>query len=82
MRFRFIARCEDQSLTLEVTLDYKPGKQAQRGRRIAVGELLAKLEAQSAQVDASGLDKVIVVTEKGTWVIGESTAVGAGRGTL
>lgn len=69
-------------MALEVTVPYKPGKQAQRARRVAVGELLAALEVQRAQVDASGDDYIVVKTDQGDWVIGESTAVGDGRGRL
>ena len=80
--FAFIARCGDQSLPLEVSLTYQPGKQAQRARRIAVGELLALLECESATIDASGTDSVKVLTPQGVWVIGESYSPKASRGKL
>jgi hypothetical protein len=82
VKFSFIARCGEDSMLLEVNLDYQPGKQNQRARRLAVGYLLAKLGAESANVDATGADRVIVTTEKETWVIGEAGATGSKRGRL
>lgn len=82
VKFSFIARCGEDSMPLAVDLDYKPGKQNQRARRLAVGQLLAKLDAESANVDASGEDQVIVTTEKETWVIGEAGAAESKRGRL
>ncbi len=76
--FRFLARCGDETLPLEARIDYRPGRQAQRARRVAVGQLLAVLEADGAIVDASGEDQVVVSTGDRTWVIAE--ALGAGDG--
>jgi hypothetical protein len=70
-KFRFIARCGEQTMPLEVNLAYRPGKQAQRARRVAVGELLAALGAETASVDAAGEDQVRVTTPEGIWIIGE-----------
>ena len=82
MKFQFVARCDDQLMPIDVEIDYKPGKQAQRARRIAVGKLLAVLEVQQAQIDASGDERVIVQTEQGTWVIGEGGGVPHQRGAI
>ena len=82
MKFRFIARCQDQVITLDVSVPYKPGKQAQRARRVAVGELLAQLESQTASVDASGSDRIVVDSDAGVWVIGESIAATDSRGRV
>lgn len=82
IKFAFIARSGDQTMPLEVSIEYQPGKQTQRARRVAVGELLAKLESESAQVDASGAEQVKVQTEQGTWIIAESYSSGAGRGRI
>ena len=70
--FRFVAICGEQKIPLEVKLPYKPGKQVQRARRYAVGELLAVLEIEVATVNAAGEDLVKVTTKDGIWVIGES----------
>lgn len=78
--FAFVARCAEESIQLEVKLAYQPGKQAQRARRVAVGELLAVLECESATVDASGTDRVTVQTAQGVWVIGESYSPKETRG--
>ena len=82
MKFQFVARCDDQLMPIDVEIDYKPGKQAQRARRIAVGKLLAVLEVEQAQIDASGDDRVIVQTESGTWVIAEGGSVAHQRGAI
>lgn len=82
IKFSFIAQHNMQNIPLEVSLDYRPGKQAQRARRIAVGELLAVLEAQHATVDASSADQVTVTVGGDTWVIGESAAGVGGRGSV
>ena len=79
IKFRFTARSGDESVPLEVGIDYRPGKQAQRARRVAVGELLAILEIEQASVDASGEDQVVVTTENARWVIAEGRGVGEGR---
>jgi hypothetical protein len=78
--FQFTATCGDQSLPLEVRLEYRPGKQSQRARRIAVGELLAKLQVDSATVEASGADQLSVKTPHGVWIIGEARGLAEGRG--
>ena len=80
IKFQFTARCGDQSVPLEVSVEYRPGKQAQRARRVAVGELLAILEADEASIDATGTDQVTVITKDGHWVIAEGRGVGQGRG--
>ena len=82
MIFEFIARCGEQTIRLEVSIDYQPGKQAQRARRVAVGQLLARLGAEHATVDASGEDMVQVTTADGVWVIGEGGGVGHRRGRI
>jgi len=69
IKFKFTATCGDQNLPLEANIEYKPGKQAQRARRVAVGELLALLEAEEASVDASEADQIVVTTRGETWVI-------------
>ena len=78
--FQFTATCGDQSMPLEVRLEYRPGKQSQRARRIAVGELLAKLQVDSATVEPSGSDQLRVKTSHGVWVIGEARGLVEGRG--
>jgi len=80
LKYQFIARCGEETLPVEVSLGYRPGKQSQRARRLAVGELLAALEVAHATVDASVEDLVKVTTDKGTWVIGEGGAVPERRG--
>jgi len=70
--YRFIAICGEQKIPLEVELPYKPGKQAQRARRHAVGQLLAVLEIEAATINAAGEEMVKVTTKDGIWVIGES----------
>lgn len=82
MKFKFIARCGEETLPLEVNTTYRPGKQAQRARQIAVGELLAHLEIDKATVDASSGEFVSVATAKGVWVIGEGGSVAEGRGAV
>ena len=82
IKFAFIARCDEQTIPLEVSLEYQPGNQTQRARRMAVGELLAKLEIEAAQIDASGSDMVKVQTESDVWVIGESYSATGGRGKI
>ncbi len=82
MKFEFIARNKDQTMVLSVELDYQPGKQSQRARRKAVGELLAQLEIEQATVDASGMERVVVTTDAGTWIIAEGGSAGYARGKL
>ena len=82
MKFQFIARCGEESLPLEVNIDYRPGKQAQRARRVAVGELLAALGIEEATIDASGEERVIVSTGDGLWVIAEGGSIGERRGAI
>jgi hypothetical protein len=72
IRFAFVARCGEETIPLEVAIDYRPGRQTQRARRVAVGQLLAVLEVDAATVDASGAEQVTVKTPRGTWVIGET----------
>jgi hypothetical protein len=80
IQFNFIARCGDENLPLAVAVDYRPGKQAQRARRVAVGELLAVLGCETATVDASGDEQVSVTTPEGTWVIAQARGQNAQRG--
>jgi hypothetical protein len=80
--FRFTATCGDQSLPLEVKVDFRPGKQSQRARRIAVGQLLGHLEMDHATVEPGGDAELKVHTPKGTWVIGEARGLVEGRGRL
>ncbi len=82
MKFAFIARSGEQTLPLEVDLAYRPGKQTQRARRVAVGELLALLEAEQAQVDASGEDSVKITLPDAVWVIGEGGGAAGVRGKI
>ncbi len=82
MKFAFIARSGEQTLPLEVELAYRPGKQTQRARRVAVGELLALLEAEQAEVDASGHDSVKVTLPNAVWIIAEGSGVAASRGKI
>ena len=82
IKFQFIARCNEQVMPLEVSMPYQPGSQGQRARRLAVGELLVVLEAKNAEVNAEGEDRVMVVTQADTWVIGEGGAAGPGRGRI
>jgi|GEM_PF-2331064 len=82
IKYAFIARCADEALPLEVAIDYKPGNQNQRARRVAVGQLLAILETESATIDASGSELVSVTTPNGTWVIAEASGGGAARGSV
>ena len=82
IKFHFSARSNEQVIGLEVSMPYQPGNQGQRARRLAVGELLAVLEATTAEVDAQGEDRVIVVTQGETWVIGEGGAAGHQRGRI
>ncbi len=80
--FAFTAVCGEQSLPLEVKLDYRPGKQSQRARRIAVGHLLALLDTTQAAVDASSDELIKVSADGRVWVIGEARALAEGRGKL
>lgn len=80
--FTFTAECGEQRLPLEVKLDYRPGKQSQRARRIAVGHLLALLDTSRAAVDASSDESIEVSTDSGVWVIGAARALAEGRGKL
>lgn len=82
MKFAFIARSGEQSLPLEVDLAYRPGKQTQRARRVAVGELLALLEVEQAQIDASGEDSVKVTLPDAVWVIAEGGGASGSRGKI
>jgi hypothetical protein len=82
LKFKFIARCGEESLPLEVSLDYRPGKQTQRARRLAVGELLAWLEIDEANIDATSGEFVRVETAGRIWVIGEGGGVPEGRGVV
>lgn len=75
IKFAFTARCGEDTIPLEVSIDYRPGRQSQRARRVAVGQLLAVLETDEATVDASGDEQVTVATPHGTWVIGEARGV-------
>ena len=75
MKYQFIARCEEQSLPIEVNVEFKPGRMNQFARRVAAGQLLAKLEIESATIDASGEDMVKITTPQGTWVIAEGGGV-------
>ncbi len=69
MLYKFIARCGDQAFPLEINIAYKPGKQAQRARRVAVGELLGLLGGEKIAIDASGEDMVQVNIDGEHWVI-------------
>ena len=82
IKFQFIARSGDETLPLEVSLPYKPGRQVQRARRMAVGQLLAVLGIEVAKVDARGEDLVKVATPQGEWIIGEGRGVGHERGKI
>ena len=82
MKFAFIARSGEQTLPLEVDLAYRPGKQTQRARRVAVGELLALLEAEQAQIDASGEDSVKITLPDAVWVIAEGGGASVTRGKI
>lgn len=82
IKVQFVARCAEQNIPLEVTMEFRPGDSAQRARRLAVGELLAVLEIEHATVDASGDDLATVTTQDGTWVIAEGRAAGEQRGTV
>ena len=82
MKFEFIARCGEDAMPIEVEIDYKPGNQSQRARRVAVGKLLALIEAVQASVDASDDEKILVDADKGLWVIGEGRAINPGRGAF
>ena len=82
VKFKFVARCGEETLPLEVDLDYRPGKQSQRARRVAVGELLGLLEADKAIVDASNEEFVSVEIAGQIWVIGEGGALASGRGVV
>ena len=70
--FEFTARCGEQSTPLVVNLEYQPGNQTQRARRIAVGQLLAQLEPDEALVRAVAQDMVTVAVGADIWVIGEA----------
>lgn len=82
MKFAFIARSGEQTLPLEVELAYRPGKQTQRARRVAVGELLALLEAEHAEVQASGDDSIKVTLPDAVWIIAEGGGVSEVRGKI
>ena len=83
LKVSFIARCGEESLPITVEMPFKPGQQAQRARRLAVGHLLAALEVEQARVTAEGDDLVTVATPDGTWVIAEGRAVDdKGRGRV
>ncbi len=83
LKIEFIARCGEESLPITVEMAFKPGNQAQRARRLAVGHLLAALEIERARVVAEGDDLVTVETSSGTWVIAEGRAAdAAGRGRM
>jgi hypothetical protein len=82
MKFAFVARSGEETLPLEVSMSYRPGKQAQRARRLAVGELLALLEVEHAQIDASGEDLVKVSLPDSVWVIAEGGGVSESRGKV
>ena len=69
-------------IPLEVDLPYKPGKQAQRARRVAFGELLAIVEGLEARVDASGEERLVADIDGATWVIAEGGASPASRGKV
>ena len=69
MIFKFKASCGEQSIPIEVKIDYRPGKQTQRARRVAVGDLLATLESDKASIDASGEDQIRVLIGDEIWVI-------------
>ena len=82
MRFQFVARSGENSIPIEVNVEYKPGKQIQRARRLAAGKLLADLEVEQATIDASGEDRVILTTDAGVWVIGEGGTIPEKRGVV
>ena len=82
MKFQFIARCDEQMIPLEVDLPYKPGKQAQRARRVAFGQLLGLLDGIAAQVDASGEERLVADIDGQTWVIGEGGGAPVGHGKV
>ena len=75
MKYQFIARCAEQTLLIEVNVAFKPGRMNQFARRVAAGQLLAKLEIESATIDASGEEMVTITTPQGTWVIAEGGGV-------
>lgn len=82
MKLNFVARSGEQAIPLSVEMPYQPGNHTQRARRLAVGELLARLEATTATVDAGDATRVVVTTEQGEWVIGESFADPPKRGLV
>ena len=82
IKYAFVARCGEQALPLEVAIEYKPGDQNQRARRVAVGQLLALLEVDTATVDASTPGLVSVTTPEGVWVIAQASGGGSGRGSV
>lgn len=69
MLYKFMARCGDQAIPLETKIDYKPGKQSQRARRVAVGQLLGILGGEKISIDASGEDMLQVNIDGEHWVI-------------
>jgi hypothetical protein len=75
IKYRFLATKGGENLPLEVALDFKPGRQNQRARRVAVGHLLALIEAEHAVVDATTEDLIRVETPDGVWIIAEGTGV-------
>ncbi len=82
LKFEFIARCEGESIPLEVSLAYKPGNQTQRARRIAAGQLLAELAPSEALVKSIDEELVTVTIGQSIWVIGEGRGGPDRRGTL
>ena len=80
--FRFTATCKEQSLPLEVKIQFRPGKLSRRARRVAVGELLGMLELDSASIEPAGEDQLKVTTEKGVWIIGEARGLVETRGRI
>ncbi len=82
IKFEFIARSGAETMPLTVTMPFKPGKQSQRARRLAVGELLAALQAEQAIVQADGEEQVVVTVGKEIWVIGEGGVERPGRASF
>ncbi len=71
LKFEFTARCEEQSMPLAVSLEYKPGNQTQRARRLAAGQLLAELAPSEALVKSIDEELVTVTIGQSIWVIAE-----------
>ncbi len=81
-KFEFTARCGEQSMPLEVSLEYKPGNQTQRARCLAVGQLLAQLQPDEALVKSFD-DELVTVTIAGNiWAIAEGRGSPDRRGKL